>query len=123
MAKATRTVPNLQVFKKPISLGTPARDQNRVDKILKERLDLLCVEFGIQSSAANRYRELCIVLLSDVIGVRGFQVAHRMPRGRGAPIRWTAQRHFELVQFVNDQVKGGATHHPQPAVAIGSWRS
>lgn len=38
-----------------------------------------------------------------------FQVLERRPQRAGAPTVWTVQRHFDLVQFVNELVSGGCT--------------
>ena len=101
MAKAQRRIPRSIEFSEPIVAGSTPQGASRTAKVLNERLDLLCAEFGITSANRNKYRELCLVLLADVIGLPGFQILGKpAKRGRGAPVVWTLERHVSLVSFV-----------------------
>lgn len=114
--RAKKRIPSVDEFKKPVVVGS--RTQSRIAAILDGRLDQLCKEFGIDSADPIKYRELCLALLADVIGVKGFQVVQTKPRGRGATPFWTVQKHFALVEFVDELLKAGATR----AQAFGQAR-
>jgi hypothetical protein len=105
MVKAKRHIPKLPEFKQPLVAGSSSRDQSRITRVLDQRLDQLCAEFGITS--ADRHHELCLVLLADVIGLRGFQVLAELPKRRaGAPTKWTWKRHLFLLEFMDKFSKG-----------------
>jgi hypothetical protein len=100
--RAQRRIPRSIEFSEPIVAGSTPRDASRTAKVLNERLDLLCAEFGITSANRNKYRALCLVLLTEVIGLQGFQILDKQTkRGGGRPVVWTLRRHLSLVKFVN----------------------
>jgi hypothetical protein len=106
--KAQRDIPRSLKETQPLVARSSSTDASRISKILNERLDLLCAEFGIKLTSRSKHRELCLVLLADVIGVPGFQIFGEPPkRGGGRPVFWTLRRHARLVNFVNGLVKEG----------------
>lgn len=114
--KAKKRIPSFDEFKRPVIVGS--RTQSRIAAILDERLDRLSAGLDIDSTEPTNYRELCLALLADVIGVKGFQVVQTKPRGRGATPFWTVQKHFALVEFVDELLKAGVAR----AQAFGQAR-
>lgn len=103
-----KSVPVLPAFKRPVLAGS--RSPSKIASILDGRLDRLCEHFGIKSAdPVVKYRELCILLLAEVLGEKGFQVVQKIPRGRGGNTRWTVQLRFELLQFIDAQLKRKVT--------------
>jgi hypothetical protein len=103
-----KRLPNLKEFQNPIVAQPSPAGKLRVQKTLRKRLDLLCVELNISATDPNRYRKLCLLLLSDVIGQRGFQVIENQPPRRGPETVWNTQRHSTLVRFVDELVRSGS---------------
>lgn len=109
-AKATKAktgISEQETFDRPVIIGS--KSENRIRTILDERLDSLCTALGIESDDPARYRELAVFLLADVIGVRGFQVLQKRPRGRGNSAFWTVQKQFALIEFVDERLEAGMT--------------
>jgi hypothetical protein len=101
--------PRRREFSEPILVKASDNDPNRIDKILNERLDLLCEVFGIKERGSKRYRQLSLTVLQRFTKLRGFQVVTSLPKRKGAPVKWTLQRHFELVELIQSLMIAGKT--------------
>jgi hypothetical protein len=120
VTKAQKQIPRSLNEAEPIMAGSSPLDASRISKLLSERLDLLCTEFGIKLASRTKHRELCLVLLSDVIEASGFQIVGEPPkRGGGRPVFWTLRRHARLVNFVAGLMNEGRTFQ----FAIGQARN
>jgi hypothetical protein len=102
MPSSKSRVSRRKEFSEPIILNASHNDAGRISRILNERLDLFCEDVGIKERNSNRYRHLCLILLRDFMGVRGFQVVTSRPKRVGAPVKWTVQRHLDLVEFIDN---------------------
>ncbi len=107
VSKAQRDIPRSLTATQPLVAGSSSTAASRISRVLNERLDVLCTEFGIKLNSRSKHRQLCLVLLADVIVVPGFQIVGEPPkRGGGRPVFWTLRRHARLVNFVDRFVDG-----------------
>jgi hypothetical protein len=104
MVRRMKVIPALSEFREPLI----ASKSTNIAQALDQRLALLCSEFGI--SSGDKYRALCLTLLADIIGAKGFQVLDKpQKRGGGAPVVWTFRRHVALVRYVKKRISNGDT--------------
>lgn len=94
-------------FKEPIIAATPA-EREQAERRRDERLALVMGQLNVDVAHPEHYKEFCITLLADVLGLEGFRILRKAPKHPGgAPVVWTLERHDALVKFVNNAVRNG----------------